>query len=48
MNGVTRNVQADIAEKGVKGEEALKQAMSPEAMRSETGTAEEEKKEAAE
>lgn len=48
MNGVTRNIQAEIAEKGIKGEEALKAAMSPEAMRSETGTAEEERKEAAE
>lgn len=33
-----RNIQADIAAKGIKGEDALKSAMSPEAMRSEKGT----------
>lgn len=38
MSGVSRNVQADIAEKGIAGEEALKAAMSPEAMRAEKGT----------
>lgn len=45
MSGVMRNIVADIAEKGIKGEEALKAAMSPEAMRSETGTAAEDKRE---
>lgn len=37
MSGVNRNVQADIAEKGLTGEAAM-EAMSPEAMRAEKGT----------
>lgn len=42
-NGVSRNIQADIAKKGLKTEEELKAAMSPEATRAEKGTAGEEK-----
>ncbi len=36
---------ADVADKEVKGEEALKKAMSPDAIRSETGTATEDRAE---
>lgn len=46
MSGVMRNVLADIQAEGVKGEEALKKAMSPEEIRSETGTAAEDRREA--
>ena len=44
MSGVLRNLKADIAAKGLTGEAAMK-AMSPEAIRSETGTAQEDRKE---
>ena len=44
MSGVNRNIIADIAEKGLTGEEAMA-AMSPEAIRAEKGTNEEERKE---
>jgi len=46
MSGQHRLIAADIAEEGLTGEAAMR-AMSPEAIRAETGTAEEDRKEEA-
>lgn len=45
MSGVKRNILADIARDGKQSEEELQEALSPEAMRAEKGTAGEDKEE---
>lgn len=45
MSGVKRNILADVTRNGDTSEEGLKKAFSPEAMRAETGRADEDRAE---